>query len=663
MRERRPHSGSTGRGSQWTSSADRTDRLRVTRVVEARRAVEGGERRPIYLAAGQIRFCDATFAGQFRGIARTELDSLVAQAESYLGLWRAYNDKEREAILRRARELGWIHYSRKERRFDGAYRFHISVDEYKDADFRRRLDSLDGVQLQAGEEVPAGIQGVDDDGALTEGRRPFTGTLVAKRDRPPSLILRPPQDQDDREPPADGYLFVSLGGDEVRIKRRAEAWVRIRSCTNPMPQLGMMIEGRPIPERSGRRLKPVTTAVRDVFSHPNDRQRLALDVALNTPDIALVQGPPGTGKTRVIAALQARLAEKDEGTDPDGLSGNTLLTSFQHDAVENAAAATRVMGLPAVKVGYRRGSDEARDGVEAWRTEAAQAVRAARGRVATEDSVHTALRAVREIAVAYLAAPGVRDEPARVLRRVEETARPWLSGEQVDGLAQLHAELSGPRSVRLGDEERAFALKAVHAIRSEATPFSDDGPSNAHKALRRLGRLDGFMLTGEEKSCLEQAASHRPGKAAGEKLLVRLRSTRDALIDRLRPADDSRNSPRVHAGVESAIMRVIDSLTDRAKERAPGVDAAVAEWLNELENDPDGIRETVQHYSMVLAATCQQSVSRRMADAKRGEDTVFRTVIRGRGGQVESSRSVDTHGACGAADRPRRRPSAVAAPA
>ena len=30
---------------------------------------------------------------------------------------------------------------------------------------------------------------------------------------------------------------------------------------------------------------------------------------------------------------------------------------------------------------------------------------------------------------------------------------------------------------------------------------------------------------------------------------------------------------------------------------------------------------------MVLAATCQQSVSRPMADAKRGEDTVFRTVI------------------------------------
>src|SRR5208282_2482971 len=108
---------------------------------------------------------------------------------------------------------------------------------------------------------------------------------------------------------------------------------------NPMPQLGLLIEGGgPVSTAKRPHREPFNRAVRDVFKNPNDRQRLALDVALNTPDIALIQGPPGTGKTRVIAALQARLAAKDEGADPDGLSGSTLLTSAQHDAVENAAA-------------------------------------------------------------------------------------------------------------------------------------------------------------------------------------------------------------------------------------------------------------------------------------------------------------------------------------
>ena len=74
-------------------------------------------------------------------------------------------------------------------------------------------------------------------------------------------------------------------------------------------------------------------------------------------------------------------------------------------------------------------------------------------------------------------------------------------------------------------------------------------------------------------------------------------------------------------------MRVIDALSERAKETAPGADDAVAEWLSGLENDPAGIRETIRHYSMVLAATCQQSVSRPMANARLGDDTVFRTVI------------------------------------
>ena len=379
--------------------------------------------------------------------------------------------------------------------------------------------------------------------------------------------------------------------------------------------------------RRGRHLKPVTKPVRELFVRPNDRQRLALEVALNTPDIALVQGPPGTGKTRVVAALQARLAEQDEGIDPDGLAGNTLLTSFQHDAVENAAAATRVMGLPAVKVGYRRGSDEARDGVEVWATETAQAVRAARGRIGTDDSVHAALRAAREIAVTYLKAPRGRDEPAAVLRRVSEVASPWLPAALAAEVAKLRAELSVSRPARLGDEDRAFALKAVRALRTEAMSFSDDGPANAYKALRRLERLDDFDLSGEERTCLKQAANFGPEAAADGKLLAGLQLTRDALVDRLQPVEKSTTAPRPNADAASMVMRVIDALTERAKETAHGADAAVAEWLAALENDPRGVRETVRHYSMVLAATCQQSVSRPMSNAKRGEDTVFRTVI------------------------------------
>ena len=612
------------------------DRLRATRVVTERRRIEADGRRPIQLVTARIHFCDVTLAGEFRGAARTELDQLVAQADSYLGMWEAYNDKEREAVLRRAREFEWVRYSRAERLPNGEFRFHVKAGEETATDLRRRLDAIDGETLEAGDDVPEAIRGVDSAGSPAGPRRPFTGEFVATKASPPSLTLRPPPEQDDRKPPEQGYLFFGLGGDEVRMGRRREAWERIRSCANPMPQLGLMIEGQPVRERRGRHLKPVTKAVRGVFANPTDRQRLALEVALNTPDIALIQGPPGTGKTRVIAALQARLAEPDEGVDPAGLSGNTLLTSFQHDAVENAASATRVMGLPAVKVGYRRGSVEARDGVDAWAVETAEAVRTARGRAAPEDSVHTALGTVREIALTYLQTPSRRDDPAAVLRQVSETAGPWLPAELTDDMERLRSELTAPRATGLGDEDRDFALRAIRALRTEAAAFADDGPANAYKALRRLERLhDGAtlkldsstLLTAEERSCLERTAALDPEVTVDETLLADLETVRNALIDRLRPAEPGAASPRVHVDVESMINRTIDALTERARETAPGADIAIAEWLADLENDPAGVRDTVRHYSMVLAATCQQSVSRPMGDAKGGDDTVFRTVI------------------------------------
>jgi hypothetical protein len=603
------------------------DRLRISRVVEARRAVEGDERRPIYLASGQIRFCDATVAGQFRGVARTEIDNLVARADSYLSLWREYNDRERQSILKRANQFGWIAYVRREQLPDGEWRFHLQSRDERIAEYWERLDSLDGEQIEAGLEVPAAIQGLDVNTEARGPRKPFVGRVVGRRTSPASVDLRPPEDQEDRVPPDKGFLFVGLGGDEIRIARRRNAWERIRSCTNPMPQIGMMIEGRPAPERQTGRRDPRKASVRAVFANPNDRQWLALDVALNTPDIALVQGPPGTGKTRVIAALQARLAENDEGVDPNGLAGNTLLTSFQHDAVENAAAATRVMGLPAVKVGFRRGSAEVRDGVEIWVTDTVQAVRAARAEAGEELTVRGTLQALRELAIAYARSPGTRDEPALVLLRAAELAGSWLPTPIASELAQLRSRISLPGAERVGDEDRAFALQAVRAIRVDHASFSDDGPSGAYRLMRRIALLDGFEITAEEKATLEEAASFPPLSTVTEDLLARLKTVRDALIDRLQPPPELTSAPQAHADVEDMLVRIVDAVAERAKETAPGVGAAVEDWIDALENDPQGLRDTVRHYSMVLAATCQQSVSRAMEDAKLGDDTVFRSVI------------------------------------
>ena len=622
-----------GKGLAADVASGPDNRLRVTRVATARRAQAGDDARPIYLASGDIAFCDLTLAGEFRGSARDEIAARAQQAGSYLRLWNDYNTLEWETFLARARALGWLRYRRCEQLADGAWRFDLDEGDADAQTLEERLRFLgedrQGVELEAGEAIPAVLQGASEDSQRRDSsKKPFLGVPRMRRDgRRVQIDLRAARAREDRVPPKTGWLFASLGGDETRIARRRRAWESIRACTNPMPQIGLTIEGAPVPVRARRTREPVTPAVRQVLPNPTDRQRLALDVALNTPDIALIQGPPGTGKTRVIAALEARLADRDEVEGGSGLAGNTLLTSFQHDAVENAAAATRVLGLPAIKIGYRKGDEDSNLWLERWKQETAESVRAARAERGEQRSVARALDEVRRLAILHIEAPGPRDASLDLLSRVRELAGDWLSGEVRDRIDALRGRLRAPDGPVLGDEDRADALRAVRGLRTDPVPFGDDGPAAAYRTLRCLDRLDGFALDADARSLLDEAAGHDPDAPPAAGLLDGLAHLREALIDRLNDPGEQMPVRPIHADVADLCAEIVDALAERARTSPDGVDLAVAGWLEALEQDPEGIRDTVAHYTMVYAATCQQAVSNAMTQAKSGEDMVFRTVV------------------------------------
>lgn len=620
-----------GQGHAADVIQDSGDKLKVTRVVSARRAQQGDEKRTLYLVTGPVSFCDITVAGVFRGTAQTELDQLVARSDSYLGLWREYNERERKAILTRARRVGGIKYERVEP-VPGTAGQRFFIARGADATVRASLDDLRDLTLQAGADLPASILGQDDIEAVPNGRqRAFIGDVRKVRFHPTATIDIMPPDDTAVFPPKKGYLHVSLIGDDVRLRRRQEAWDSVKSSTCPMPQIGLLIEGKEVPEASRRPVDAITPDVIDLFPGvPTARQKEALHVALNTPDIALIQGPPGTGKTRVATALQARLASPDEAGTEGGLSGATLLSSFQHDAVETVASASRAMGLPAVKVGRRKGHDEPLDGVESWRVDTLEAVRAARAiRGESGGTVQGALSQLRSLAVAYLEAPSHQDDPQDIMKRALEITGPWLPTEVLDRASALRQQLGhGPGAMRsTGDEDRELALRIVRGLRTESPAFSDDGPSMAYRALSRLRDLEGFELEDTEAQLLQDAAAVVPGDCPPADLLAALGHLKESLIDRLSPPPEPGRNPQPHIDVAERLTEMIDALQERAATVRQGVGAAVEEWLADLEYDRQGVRDVVRHYTMLLAATCQQSVSRAMADAKGGEGTVFRTVV------------------------------------
>ena len=615
-----------GKGVAVDMARDQDDKLLVSRVIEAHRPRNNDERRPVLLVRGQFRFIDYTVAGRFRGTARTQLDQLVEGADSYLSLWREYNNLERQNILRRAREFGWLRYSERRPLADGSWRFTLSDAQEVESKIRI-LEDGESIDLEAAERPPVELSENNGTSAATEDSnrrgRIFAGECVGFDRHRCSIDLRQPPSRGDAEVPAPekGVLFISISGDRTRLDRREKAQSLIASAECPMPQLGLLIEGKVVPERRRKQEKPLSAAAKAAFGgEPTGRQIDALRVALNTPDIALIQGPPGTGKTRTIAALQTRLSEIAE--DTEGIAGRSLLTSYQHDAVENVASATQVFGLPAIKVGRRRGQTEDADGFERWRRDRVEAVSAQLAGV-QETPTAVALRKCRDLAVGYLGAPARSDDIRSLLAEVRELASPHIPHTLADALLELQQGRRFGAGDPGGDpQERELSLKAARALRVDAVAFVDDGPTQALKALCRLDRFG--VLSAAERILLERAADCAVGYAP--EFLDELRDLQRSLVDRLLPDQRPANVPLVNVDVEALLGSVIDALRERVRSTKGGIEAVLYEYRDDLDLDPQGTRDAVGTYTVVLAATCQQAVGYQMSLHK-GDEVVFETVV------------------------------------
>ncbi|UKD17107.1 AAA domain-containing protein [Burkholderia aenigmatica] len=143
----------------------------------------------------------------------------------------------------------------------------------------------------------------------------------------------------------DGEELVAQG--ELRVKPGDDAFKRMREA------LDAIAMGRD--EAYSRLLEALTRP--DVLQHmpqpglpPADeqtvRQLQAQELALKTPDIALIQGPPGTGKTTVICSIIEELARAGK---------RILLVAPTHVALDNVLE--RVGDRPGVTA-IRLGSEE-----------------------------------------------------------------------------------------------------------------------------------------------------------------------------------------------------------------------------------------------------------------------------------------------------------------
>ena len=550
-----------------------------------------------WLVEGEIQFGDFP-EGQDKSAIR-ELERLRQSNAGYLALWRTYEKMEWQTLHQRAREFGLYVATSAKRLANGNWELILEPAPTPEQ----------AAVARHGDEGLAMARRAPDYLTLPEppssgGRSPsfspeFSGTCVSIQGN--RLVLEPSQHSADKNPPTHGAVFLDLTGTAVAIQRRSAARQRIDANREGIP-LAAWIEGHPLTSRPGHRHEPLSPAVRKLFApfQPTARQIEALDIALNTPDIALIQGPPGTGKTRVIAALLTRLAEISEKEERS--YDKNLLTSFQHDAVENAVAISGVNGLPPIKYGRKKGGQVLDIGIDKWRHEHLQKLDDALAHRSTKP-LQLQLENLRKRRIAYLKTPGSEAGTAKLLDDAVKNARDLLSLPLIEKFRALISRLSRGEN----DAPEIELLKtAVHGLRTSEAAFSDDGPRAAHRLRTRLDAAN--RLDASTRALLDRASAWVEGEALD--FLSALEEVNSRLLDDLTPPLTAR---RGATRINTDVAALLDEAEREAEARvaaspSDGIDLAIERLRHDLSYDSD-LKEALGRYTVVLAATCQQAVS------------------------------------------------------
>ena len=559
------------------------------------------------LARGAVQFSDYTKTGRIRALAAGAMSQLTKETGSYLKQWDEYGAIEGEMLLARAKAVGRIDYHGTEQTTKGVKFFVSSIPD----------QLTEGDEIEITSEEPLYLQNPDltweaYSKALEEE---FTSKKDQKKNEaemPASVyapILKLSKTSIELDlpsiPSGQMFLILSINGDKIQIERRMRARSAILEgrCANPL--LGLLIEeGGTLPDiQRVTKLKPLTSFVKEkIFKHPpTDRQVEAIDVALNTPDIALIQGPPGTGKTTVVTAILERLNEEYDKTK--AIRGQILVSGFQHDAVENIVARLSVNALPAVKFGRRSGDSEftedaVTEKINKWCSNVAENIRNKNPQIAqTEDQVRLA-----ELFVAYSLCPS-KNNTVSLMKRILDLPRDVISeditseAEEIINSLQTELKQNDPSTLRL-----------VRALRVSEAAFEDDG---AARAVDLLDKIEDEPAN-PDLSVLEKAARWRSGKPLS--FLPELRELKESLLYKYLPSPDFRTEkPR------EDVLRLVVTVSQLLEKKLNSTnkrDAILAEFLHELEDNPDGVREAIEDYNFVYAATTQQAVGKDIIRSK-----------------------------------------------
>jgi MoxR-like ATPase len=549
---------------------------------------------PTFLLKGIIEIKDISEAGKLRADAELKLNRINSN-QKYINTWEKYQKKEKESSLKEVESRGFLTISKIKRISEGKYKLvfdrnentnnwlEIEIGAYIDINKKQDFPNFNSYEDRNSEKIICKLISKQLSHLIVESENEISEAA--------SLIY---------------YANLSLLGNVIMNSRRTRTLEEIRNNSAPMPVLSAVLEGVDYNSVSRRRIKPLTSKVKREFGEfgPNEMQELAIDVALNSPDITIIQGPPGTGKTKVISALANRLTElyKDNGEAPEM---NILLTAFQHDAVENMASRTEVLGLPAIK--FSKAQNQSVDVIEKWISKQSEKIEAVQNEIEPNEA-ELIYNDTVSFYLSYIKTLDTEKAKGALLKLRKENIS-ILPNEVLNDISSLTK-----KEVNADEDLKNRTIDNISNIRTNKISYEDDGEVNLRRYLKNYSRYKEELPVIDIRLIEELEVVL---KTADIDVIdfVKLEDIKLKLLEAIKSIDINKKIKQSNAKIESVFKKIIEFLTHQIKSEG-SIYSVLSEFQNDLKSNKDRVKETVQNYVALAAATVQGSKAKQLTKVK-----------------------------------------------
>lgn len=561
----------------------------------------------IYVAP-QIIFVEDTDSIQVNNDLASDLDK-VSNSASYFARWEAYNALSKKLIEQESEEFGEINYSTFSEKVDiSGTTYLFEIDQHLDESF-------------VGKDVAV----LPKTAVSAEGPKPRSLPVGTIRKISGNRIITYREDADTfAQVPDRGIIILYTAGDKIISARRDAARERMIKHATPIKSLVALIEAGAseyeLPSSWGSH-KAITDELKRNYAKAknlNPDQEKAVNIAINTPDIALIQGPPGTGKTTVIKAICERFreiyeaeerAKKKDDDEHIIQSPKILISSFQNEAVDNAISTPLPGDIPAYRKLARRAKDSSQEqyqrALDEWYSKLCQAIENSVPNTAASEYV-AQKNLLNDEFISYKNA----GEP---IAKAAELVKHFLSFEAITYPQELVAKAN--KIIKAGlqeslDDEDDPIVARLESQRLTEESFADDGARNAKRLLAHINLRDDLELSEDISGSIEAVCEDSFSAKEFTKFVETVKELKKRFCKH-----DVKIDVRDKSVVNECILAMRECFEKQYVNQLSDVDSKksiiLSEFLSNLEQEYEHL---VRKYSMTTAATCQTSYDFRESD-------------------------------------------------